>query len=162
VVEGWTVPKLTRIVAGGSERHFSVKAGLDAVAPDCDIIAIHDGARPLVAVAQVAACVAAAGRLGAVACARRVTETLKRTDAEGRITASIDRENIWIMETPQVFRRTVIQSAYEKVLLDGVLVTDEVSAVQHAGGVVHVIENSEPNPKITLPGDLLMAERLLD
>ena len=151
--------KVTRVVSGGAERHFSVKNGIDAVAADCEIIAVHDGARPLVTVSQVAACIAAAAERGAVTCARRMTETLKRVDAGGCITESIDREGAWIMETPQVFRREVLERAYEAVLRDGVLVTDEVSAVQHLGEAVWVVENAAPNPKITLPGDIDQAER---
>lgn len=162
VAETWDVPKLVCIVPGGVERHLSVKAGLDAVPSSCDLIAIHDGARPLVAVDQVTRCLRAASRLGAVTCARRITETLKRADDSGRITGSIDRENAWIMETPQVFQRDLILNAYDAVLRDAVLVTDEVSAIQHTGQTVHVVENMTPNPKITVPGDLIMAERFLD
>jgi 2-C-methyl-D-erythritol 4-phosphate cytidylyltransferase len=157
----WKLPKPIQIVPGGSERHFSVKAGLDAVSPDCDFIAIHDGARPLVAVEQISLCIAAARRMGAVTCARRITETLKRADDAGRITGSIERENAWIMETPQVFQRDLILRAYEAVIRDGMLVTDEVSAIQHLGESVFVVENKQPNPKITLPGDIQMAERFL-
>lgn len=157
----WHLSKLTHVVAGGPERHLSVKAGLDAVSMRHDLIAIHDGARPLISVAQISRCIEAAARLGAVTCARRVTETLKRADAAGRITGSIERENAWIMETPQVFRRDIIRKAYEAVVRDDVMVTDEVSALQHIGEAVHVVENFDPNPKITLPGDIQAAERLL-
>ncbi|MFO1440514.1 MAG: 2-C-methyl-D-erythritol 4-phosphate cytidylyltransferase [Verrucomicrobiaceae bacterium] len=157
----WEVPKLTRIVPGGAERHFSVKAGLDAVSPDCDLIAIHDGARPLIAVSQIKRCIESARTQYAVTCARRITETIKRADDQGRITGSIDRENAWIMETPQIFTRKLITRAYEAVLRDGLLVTDEVSAVQHLGEPVYVVENATVNPKITLPGDIQSAERFL-
>jgi 2-C-methyl-D-erythritol 4-phosphate cytidylyltransferase len=115
----------------------------------------------LISVAQISRCIEAARKRGAVTCARRMTETLKRADAEGRVTGSIDRENAWVMETPQIFRRELLVRAYESVLRDAVLVTDEVSAVQHLGEPVYVVENSEPNPKITLPGDITFAERFL-
>lgn len=157
----WAIPQLTHIVPGGAERHFSVKAGLDAVSPDCNLIAIHDGARPLIAVSPISRCIEAARTQRAITCARRITETLKRADDQGRITGSIDRENAWIMETPQIFTRELITRAYDAVLRDGLLVTDEVSAVQHLGESVYVVENSTPNPKITLPGDIQTAERFL-
>jgi 2-C-methyl-D-erythritol 4-phosphate cytidylyltransferase len=157
----WDVPKLAQIIPGGSERHFSVKAGLDAVPADCDVIAVHDGARPLVDVAQISRCIEAARFKGAVTCARRVTETMKRADGDGRITGSIERDHAWVMETPQIFRHDLLRRAYEAVLRDGVLVTDEVSALQHLGEPVFVVENHTPNPKITLPGDIAMAERFL-
>jgi len=161
VAKGWEIPKLARLVPGGAERHFSVKSGIDAISPDCDLVAIHDGARPLIAVEQITRCIDAARAKVAVTCARRITETMKRADDLGRITASIDRENAWIMETPQVFHREVIVRAYEAVLRDGLLVTDEVSAVQHLGEPVYVVENATANPKITLPGDIQTAERFL-
>lgn len=158
----WEVPKVATILSGGAQRHLSVKAGLDAVPADCDVIAIHDGARPLVDVAQISRCIKAARQKGAVTCARRVTETMKRADADGRITGSIERDHAWVMETPQIFRQDIIRCAYEAVLRDGLHVTDEVSAVQHLGEPVFVVENSTANPKITLPGDLAVAERFLD
>ena len=162
-VEGWRagLPRLAKIVPGGAERHLSVWAGLQAADPRCDIVAVHDGGRPLIAPAQIERCVQAARQSGAVTSARRVTETLKRTDDSGCILESVNRANVWIMETPQVFRAGLLRRAYEKVLSDALLVTDEVSAVQHLGEPVHVVENDTPNPKITFPSDLATAEKWL-
>jgi len=154
--------KITKILAGGAERHLSVQAGLLALNPACDIVAVHDGARPLISVNQITRCIEAARTQSAVACARPMTETLKRCDSEGRITDSIDRANAWIMETPQVFQRELLVRAYDAVIRDSLLVTDEVSAVQHLGEPVFVVENAEPNPKITFPADILLAERFVD
>jgi 2-C-methyl-D-erythritol 4-phosphate cytidylyltransferase len=86
---------------------------------------------------------------------------MKRCDADGRIIDSIPRERAWVMETPQVFRRALLVAAYEKVLKDGALVTDEVSALQHLGHEVRVVPHALPNLKITFPGDLALAESLL-
>ncbi|WP_395742815.1 2-C-methyl-D-erythritol 4-phosphate cytidylyltransferase [Prosthecobacter sp.] len=153
--------KITHLITGGAERHLSVHAGLQALSPDCDIVAVHDGARPLISVAQITRCIQAARTHTAVACARPMTETLKRCDPEGRIIGSIDRTHAWIMETPQVFQRTLLVRAYDAILRDGLLVTDEVSAVQHLGATVHVVENFELNPKITFPADILLAQRFV-
>jgi len=164
-VEVWRMgglDKITQIIAGGAERHFSVHAGLQALNPACDIVAVHDGARPLISVSQITRCIEAARTQSAVACARPMTETLKRCDGDGRITDSIDRANAWIMETPQVFQRELLVRAYEAVIRDSLLVTDEVSAVQHLGAPVFVLENAEPNPKITFPADILLAQRFVD
>jgi 2-C-methyl-D-erythritol 4-phosphate cytidylyltransferase len=164
-VEVWRMgglDKITQIIAGGAERHFSVHAGLQALNPACDIVAVHDGARPLISVSQITRCIEAARAQSAVACARPMTETLKRCDGDGRITDSIDRANAWIMETPQVFQRELLVRAYEAVIRDSLLVTDEVSAVQHLGAPVFVVENAEPNPKITFPADILLAQRFVD
>lgn len=154
--------KIVKIITGGAERHLSVHAGLKALNPACDIVAVHDGARPLISVKQINRCIDAARTQAAVACARPMTETLKRCDNEGRITDSIDRANAWIMETPQVFKRELLVRAYDAVIRDGLLVTDEVSAVQHLGESVFVVENTDPNPKITFPADILLAQRFLD
>jgi 2-C-methyl-D-erythritol 4-phosphate cytidylyltransferase len=154
------VQKVKAVVPGGAERHLSVWAGLQAVSPEASILAVHDGGRPLISPEQISRCISAAAEWGAVACARPVTETLKRSDANGRIIDSIDRTHAWVMETPQVFQRELLLRAYEAVLRDGALVTDEVSAVQHVGAVVSTVNNSEPNLKITYPADLQLAETL--
>lgn len=164
-IEAWRstgLEKVTQIIIGGAERHLSVHAGLQALNPACQIVAVHDGARPLISVAQITRCIDAAPTHAAVACARPMTETLKRCDTAGRIIDSIDRANAWIMETPQVFQRDLLVKAYAAVMRDGLLVTDEVSAVQHLGAAVHVVENFELNPKITFPADILLAQRFVD
>ncbi|MBB5037845.1 2-C-methyl-D-erythritol 4-phosphate cytidylyltransferase [Prosthecobacter dejongeii] len=163
VVEAWRAefPKLKAILPGGAERHLSVWAGLQACTAESDVVAVHDGARPLIHPEQITRCIEAARRLAAVACARPMTETIKRVDAEGHITGSLDRTGVWVMETPQVFQRDVLVRAYEAVIRDSALVTDEVSAVQHVGEVVSVVENTSPNPKITFPADLTLAEKFL-
>ncbi len=153
--------KITGFVEGGAERHFSVWNGLSALPETCAYVAVHDGARPLIHPEQITRCVARARETGAAACARRVTETLKRADDSGLVTGGVDRAGLWLMETPQVFRRDLLVAAYEKVLRDGLLVTDEVSAVEQSGHPVWLVENRTPNLKITLPGDLEIAARLL-
>ena len=154
--------KLKIIIPGGAERQFSVWEGLRHVADDADIVAVHDGGRPLIKPAQITACVIAASERRAVACARPVVETLKRCDDNGKIVNSIERKNAWIMETPQVFDKSMLMCAYETVLGGGLTVTDEVSAVQTLGEPVSVVLNPWPNIKITVPADLALAERLLE
>ena len=164
-LEAWCasgLAKVTQIITGGAERHLSVHAGLQALNPACQIVAVHDGARPLISVAQITRCVDAARTQSAVSCARPMTETLKRCDSAGSIIDSIDRTNAWIMETPQVFQCALLQRAYDAVRREGLQVTDEVSAVQHLGEPVFVVENFELNPKITFPADILLAQRFVD
>ena len=153
--------KVAAVVPGGTERHHSVAAGLKALTASCEIVAVHDGARPLIRPEQIGHCVEVARALGAAVCARPMTETIKRVNASGAVVEAVDREGVWVMETPQVFERGILEKAYEKVLAEGVLVTDEVSAVQHFGVKVHVVDNAWANPKITFPGDLELAECLL-
>lgn len=162
-VESWrgSLTKLTRVVSGGAERHLSVWNGLSALSSSASIVAVHDGGRPLIASEQISKCIAGAREWKAVACARPVTETLKRADSNGCITDSIERSGAWVMETPQIFDRALLVQAYEKVIRDRLLVTDEVSAMQALGVPVHVVENTSPNLKITFPADLALAEKLL-
>jgi 2-C-methyl-D-erythritol 4-phosphate cytidylyltransferase len=164
-VESWCggggFSKVRGVLAGGTERHFSVWAGLQALSPECQLVAVHDGARPLIRPEQIARCVAVAQATGAAVCARPLTETMQRVDDTGRVTEVVDRSGVWVMETPQVFRVALLRRAYEAVLRDGMLVTDEVSAVRHLGEAVQVVDDAWPNPKITFPGDLALAERWL-
>jgi len=157
--EGFT--KLRGFIPGGAARHFSVQAGLDALPEDCDLVAVHDGARPLIHPLQISRCIERARATGAAACARPVVETLKRADADGQVMGSVDREGLWIMETPQVFHRRLLVEAYAAVLREGAVVTDEVSAVERLGHPVWLVNNPTPNLKITWPEDLATAERLL-
>ncbi len=146
---------------GGSERHFSVLNGLNIIDPATTIVAVHDGARPLISPQQISACIAAARTHQAAACARQITETIKRADAAGMASESIDRKNVWLMETPQCFDRILLEKAYQHVIDHKLLVTDEVSAVEQLGKKTFLVENPSPNPKITFPQDLALATHLL-
>jgi 2-C-methyl-D-erythritol 4-phosphate cytidylyltransferase len=153
--------KPVTISEGGAERHLSVHEGLKRLPDSADMVAVHDGARPLITPEQISRCIARARECKAVACARPVTETLKRVDARGVIAGNLEREGAWIMETPQVFERALLCRAYDCVVREGLLVTDEVSAVQHIGAQVYVLDNPAPNLKITYPADLELAAKLL-
>ncbi len=96
----------------------------------------------------------AAQKTGAAALARRITETLKRSSPEGVTTESVSRENLWIMETPQIFSRALIKQAYQQVASGDAQITDEVSALQLLGQGTTLVENAQPNPKITVQADL--------
>lgn len=150
-----------QVVLGGAFRHLSVQAGLDAVAPGTEIVAVHDGARPLIAASAISACLAGAREHGAAACARRITETVKRADDSGRVTGAVDREGLWAMETPQCFALDLLRRAYQRVLDRNEIVTDEVSAVEALGESIYLVENRFPNLKITFPPDLGIAQALL-
>ena len=149
--------KLRAVVAGGAHRHLSVAEGLGCVAQDVEMIAVHDAARPLVTCEAIGRCLDVARNSGAAACARPVTETLKRVNDENLITESVDRSKLWAVETPQIFRAELLRRAYDEVLATGGFVTDETSAVQDAGAPVALVENLTWNGKITFPEDLELA-----
>mgnify|MGYP001825982774 CR=1 FL=1 len=149
-------------VEGGRERHLSVVEGLNALTGQPDLVAIHDGARPLVSSEMIAECIQAAKEHGAATLARRVTETIKKAGEHGFTMGSIPRENLWVMETPQTFRTSTLQRAYEGIIRENITVTDDVSAVETLGIPTKLVENTSPNPKITLPGDLAVATAILE
>jgi 2-C-methyl-D-erythritol 4-phosphate cytidylyltransferase len=153
--------KFVEVIEGGAERHLSVHAGLERVGGECHLVAVHDAARPLVSAAAIRRCVAVAGEHGAATLAHRITDTLKRANAAEEVTGAVSREDLWAMETPQIFSTTLLRQAYAAILERGELVTDEVSAVTATGRVVRLVENTEPNLKITVPGDLAVAEAIL-
>lgn len=155
-------PALLRsVVAGGAHRHLSVARGLEAVPPQAPLIAVHDAARPLVTPALIARCAAAARRDGAASCARPVGDTLKRADAEGRVIAGVERDGLWTVETPQIFRADLLREAYRRLLGAGGHATDETSAVQALGAPVRLIDSGAPNLKITWPADLDLARLVM-
>ncbi|MEM9478085.1 MAG: 2-C-methyl-D-erythritol 4-phosphate cytidylyltransferase [Verrucomicrobiota bacterium] len=159
-IEGLGLTNVVAIVEGGAERHHSVANGLAAVPQETEFVAVHDAARPLIQAEQISACLAAAREHGAASLAHRITETVKRADESGFVTESLDRNNLWAMETPQCFRLDLLREAYSVVLKDGLFITDEVSAMQHFGKGVRVIENYHQNPKITFKADISFAEKL--
>lgn len=141
-------------IDGGAERHLSVAAGLAAVPADTEFIAIHDAARPFVSQTDILTVTAAAREHGAASLARRVTETLNRADISDFTAAAVPRENLWFIETPQVFRAELIRAAYRYVLENMLPVTDETSALEAIGVKTKLIPSISPNPKITTPADL--------
>ncbi|MEK6230773.1 MAG: 2-C-methyl-D-erythritol 4-phosphate cytidylyltransferase [Luteolibacter sp.] len=149
-----TFTKPVRRIDGGAARHLSVANGLAAVSPNAELIAIHDAARPLVSQPDILATIAAASEHGAAALARRVTETLKRSDESDFTTVAVPRENLWFIETPQIFKVDLIQSAYAHVLENDLSVTDETSALEAIGVKTKLVPSTSPNPKITTPADL--------
>ncbi|MCB1087915.1 MAG: 2-C-methyl-D-erythritol 4-phosphate cytidylyltransferase [Verrucomicrobiae bacterium] len=155
------ISKLHAVVAGAAERHLSVHCGLVSAPTETRLVAVHDGARPLVTPASITRCIEAALVHRAASLAHRVADTLKRADESARVTDSVSREHLWAMETPQAFEFELLKTAYERILDSGDLVTDEVSAVQALGESIQLVENFEPNPKITVPADIVLAEAIL-
>ncbi len=145
-------------VDGGAERQDSVAAGLAALPVGTRMVAVHDGARPLITPQGIAACLAAAEETGAATCAHPVVDTLKRADAAGKsLPEKVSREHLWGMETPQIFRLELLLQAYQYVKENSLVVTDEVSAVETLGVPTQLVQGGA-NLKITLPGDLELAE----
>ncbi|MDI9590563.1 MAG: 2-C-methyl-D-erythritol 4-phosphate cytidylyltransferase [Acidobacteriota bacterium] len=155
--------ELTLALAGAT-RQDSVFSGLVAMPPDFELVAIHDGARPLVEVGAIERCIQVVRgdeRLSGAILASRETDTLKLTDAADNILATPDRSNYWCAQTPQVFRARAIIAAHKAAVWDDFVATDDASLVEHRGGRVRVVESTRDNIKITLPEDLALAEATL-
>jgi len=143
-----------KLTSGGENRHDSVSRGIAAVSDDAKFIAVHDGARPFISQNQIHRTLEAAEKHGAAASATRITDTVKRSDAGNFAIESISRENLWAMETPQIFSSDLLKKAYHNIEKSGALVTDEVSALELIGTPTYLVENLTPNLKITYPQDL--------
>jgi 2-C-methyl-D-erythritol 4-phosphate cytidylyltransferase len=161
VVDVCGFTKVNRLVDGGVERHLSVWNGIAQLSKVCEIVAIHDAARPLVSSELISRIVTLARECGAVSLAAPVVETVKRADAERNVIGSVDRSGLWATQTPQVFRIDWLLDAYKRIVDSGRSVTDEVSALQEAGYPVRLLQNTEWNVKITFPRDLKLAEKMI-
>jgi 2-C-methyl-D-erythritol 4-phosphate cytidylyltransferase len=162
VVDAFGFAKVSRLVDGGSERHLSVWNGISQVSKECEIVAVHDAARPLVTPDLIGLSVTLARECGAVSLAAPIVETLKRADLEQNVTGSVDRSGLWAMQTPQVFRFDWLLEAYKRIVDSGRSVTDEVSALQESGYPVRLLRNTDWNIKITFPRDLDLAEKMMN
>ena len=161
LVDSFRFTKIYSFADGGSERHLSVWNGLQRLPEGCEIVAVHDAARPFVSSELIGQCVQSAKQCGAVSLAAPIIETIKRADSGQNVTESVDRTGLWAMQTPQVFRRDWLLAAYKRVVDSGCAVTDEVSAMQEAGYPVRLLKNADWNIKITFPNDLELAEKLI-
>jgi 2-C-methyl-D-erythritol 4-phosphate cytidylyltransferase len=153
-------PTPTLFVPGGEKRQDSVARALAELPDDVKYVFIHDCARPLVSVEQLIALHKIVRREDAVVLAHRVTDTIKEHRGEGRL-RTLDRRHLWAMETPQVFSRKLICRAYARVAGRKLIITDDAAAVELLGHPVALLENPQPNPKLTKPADLAYLEFLL-
>jgi 2-C-methyl-D-erythritol 4-phosphate cytidylyltransferase len=150
-----------RLVAGGASRMASVKAALDALDERCDIVLVHDAARPFVVAETIDLVIATASRGVSAVPAIIVADTLKRVDAvTRRVEETVDRDGLWRAQTPQAFPRAVLEDAYHRA--NGhTPTTDDAALVEAAGHPVAVVPDSSSNFKVTTPEDFAVAEALL-
>jgi 2-C-methyl-D-erythritol 4-phosphate cytidylyltransferase len=147
------------LAAGGAERRDSVRNGL-AMAGSAELIAIHDAARPFVSREAVEAAVAAAARHGAAIVGTPAVDTVKQLHPDGWIESTLPRRQIWLAQTPQVFRADLIRAAHAQTSIPGDA-TDDAMLVERLGTRVYVVPGNPENRKITTPEDLRWAEWVL-
>ncbi len=153
--------KVRSIVRGGDRRQDSVRAGLSGIHRRATCVAVHDAARPLITPDQIERTFQQCRIHGAATLAQPVSDTLKRADANLLVVGSVDRHELYSMQTPQIFDRKLIEGAYDAVYKENISVTDEVSAVARLGHKIALVLNDDFNFKITYPRDLPIAEFVL-
>ena len=148
----WT--KLTGICTGGTRRQDSVKAGLKHL-DSCDWIIVHDGARPFLTIDLLREGIESARKTGAAVAAVPVKDTIKLVDDNNIVKTTLERQQLWIAQTPQVFRSDIITTAYANIDDD---VTDDAMLVEKMGYDISLYTGSYSNIKITTPEDMVIAE----
>jgi 2-C-methyl-D-erythritol 4-phosphate cytidylyltransferase len=153
--------KISQVVSGGLQRQDSVRRALDAMPEDADIALVHDAVRPFLTADMVERVIAAAAKFGAAIVAIPMRDTVKQVDSEGLIQGTVDRGQLWLAQTPQAFRATLLQEAHEQAAREGFQGTDEAQLVERLGHRVAIVEGSTENIKITRPEDLDIGEAIL-
>ena len=159
--ERYQFRKKVALVVGGKERQDSVWNGLEALSPGTEIVAIQDAARPCTSPPLIAATVAAARETGAAVAAQAITDTIKESRDGRLIERTMDRSQLWAVQTPQTFRVEIIRRALSEVRQRGLLVTDDTAACELIGQPVRLVVSAQPNPKVTRLEDLPCIEALL-
>ena len=149
---------VTKVVVGGEKRQDSVYNGFCELSPQTEIVLVHDGVRPFLSHQMIQESVDAAREYGAAITAIPVNDTIKRVDDSGLVSQTVDRDGLWRVQTPQVFRYELLQEAFKKANSEKFYGTDEGTLIEHLGKPVKVVEGSEQNIKITRPEDLRLSE----
>jgi 2-C-methyl-D-erythritol 4-phosphate cytidylyltransferase len=161
IIKNISLKKIRRIVKGGLRRQDSVYNGLKAVDSRSDLVLIHDSARPFIDRKMVSRVIREARHYGAAIVGVPLVPTVKRVKRQGlrvKVEKTLERENLWEVQTPQVFRRELLLKAYKK--FKNYLVTDDAMLVEKSGARVAMVNGSYANIKITTPEDLVIAAAL--
>ena len=161
ILEPAKLTQKVRLASGGRRRQDSVYNGLKEIDANCSIVVIHDGVRPFVQNEQLIECINGARESGACIMGVPAHETLKQIDSSGRIIRTLSRDDIWLAQTPQVFRHDLILRAHEHAREEGYFATDDAALLERLGATVKILKGSRTNIKITVSEDLEMAQTIL-
>lgn len=162
IVKAFELDKVKKIISGGKRRQDSVLCGLKEVSEQADIVAVHDGARPLVRVSDIKNVIDDALVFDAATLGVRAKDTMKMVDENNTVRSTLNRELLYCIQTPQVFRREVLLQGYENAMENNLEFTDDSSLVEATGVSVKVTEGSYDNIKITTPEDLIYMEAMVE
>lgn len=161
VVDAFRLTKVSAIRAGGQKRQDSVWEGLKTVQDDCELVMVHDGVRPFISQEILARAIQEAVDCGASIVGVPAKDTVKLVSAQKHVLETPDRTGVFLVQTPQTFRHTILLKAYRQAMQDGLYATDEAALVERLGVPIKVVEGSYENIKITTPEDLAIAELIL-
>lgn len=161
VLRPYAFTKVQKLIDGGETRQMSVYNGIRALSADVDFVIVHDGVRPFVTDEVIFACLAAADECGAAVAAVPVKDTIKIANTDRFIVETPAREQLWAVQTPQVFRKSLLEEAHQAAQAQQLTATDDASLVEQLGFPVKLVKGSYANVKITTPIDLRIAEVLL-
>lgn len=160
MIRSWSLPRSVQVVDGGEQRHDSVMNGLAALPADYKWLLIHDGVRPFVSHEMIHRVLEAAKACGSAIVAVTPRDTIKSRQ-DNFIAATLDRNALLAVQTPQAFRRDIIARAYQTALEQNSFSTDDAALVEQMGSPVAVVAGDYRNIKITAPVDLLLAQALM-
>ena len=161
LLESKQISKPIQIVVGGSERQFSIYNAIQKVPSESEIVLIHDAARPLVSVETIEKVIDSAIEFGGSIAAVPEKNTIKIATSDQFVEKTLPRSLLWEIQTPQAFRRDIIEKAYESAISEKFLGTDDSSLVERIGAQVKIVESESSNIKITTPDDLLFAKEFI-
>jgi 2-C-methyl-D-erythritol 4-phosphate cytidylyltransferase len=154
--------RVPRVVRGGAARQQSVHEGLKAVSNACDAVLVHDGARPLLSIADARAGMREVRTARAALLARPIFDTVKQVESGSlRVAATLDRATLWAAETPQFATLADLRAAHERALRDGVEATDDAALLEGTGVEVVVVRSTSENFKVTISDDVARAAAIL-
>ena len=162
IVKPFGLKKVTQIVTGGQRRQDSVRNGLFAISNPPDLVLVHDGVRPFIQDDIVEKSIACAEETGAAVVAIPMHDTVKRVDSQHVIQETLNREELWQIQTPQTFRYDWLLEAHQQAQQERWEVTDDAALIERKGYPVSVVEGSCFNIKITRPDDLVFGEAILN
>ncbi len=152
--------KVSSVVEGGAYRQQSTQNGLNAVSTDSKVVLIHDGARPLIRTSDIERIVESAEENGAALLAVPSQDTVKEVQNR-KVTQTLPRESLWLAQTPQGFRKELLQEAFSSAEKEGYIGTDEASLVERIGKDVTIVEGHSSNIKVTVTSDIGVVQSLL-
>jgi 2-C-methyl-D-erythritol 4-phosphate cytidylyltransferase len=149
------------LVSGGEERQNSVYKGLCAVDEHCEIVLIHDGARPFITNKNIVDCINAVKLYGACGVGVKSKDTIKIATDNGFVASTPDRKSLWSIQTPQGFKYDIIMNAHKIAINNDFVGTDDMVLVEMLGIPVKLVEGNYQNIKITTPEDLIIGEAIV-